>query len=66
MAYEDNVVARYTEKVRVTMEWEVDAECEDTQSGNVRCVGWLADATAIFAQCTPDRAHKSTISRVES
>ena len=58
------VVERRVERVRVTMEWEVDAEVEDTVGGGVRCNGWFTDTAAIMAACDP-KAAMMTIENAE-
>ena len=55
---ETTVIARRTVRLKVTMEWEVDAEVEDHQSPGVISRGWISDYSAIAAQCDPKTARR--------
>lgn len=60
------VVKRYEERVRVTMTWEVEADLEDTEGGQMRCVGWLSNASVVIDKCRLREPQRVEIERIEA
>jgi len=66
MAIEIEVIARRTEKVHVTMEWEMEVEVEDTRSGSIQIDGWVVtSAEELLNRCRATTAKSVTIDRIE-
>ena len=46
------ITERTRGRVKVTMEWEVEADLETSEGNGVRCVDWIADPQAVVDKCT--------------